>query len=200
MKINLLKSVLTGLVLLSATPVFAANYKIDPDHSSVGFKIKHLAISSVSGRFTEFTGEFAYDPKNVTASKAAATIAIKSISTEAKKRDDHLKSPDFFDETKFPEISFKSTKVQAGAGDAFQVTGDLTIHGVTKSVVLDVTAGGEAKDPWGKERAAFSATTKINRKDFGLTWNKVLETGGLVVGDEVTITLEIEGIKEQEKA
>lgn len=180
---------------LVAGVAWAADYAIDSSHSSIGFKVKHLAISSVPGTFSEFKGTFSYDPKNVAASKAEAHIVVKSIDTSDAKRDDHLRAADFFDESKYPTITFKSQKVEGVSESEFKAHGDLTIHGVTKPVVLDVTYGGSAVDPWGKERAAFVATTKINRKDFGLTWSKTLETGSLVVGDEVSITLEIEGIK-----
>jgi polyisoprenoid-binding protein YceI len=186
------------ITLLSAFPILAAtaaDYKIDADHSTVGFKIKHLAISTVPGRFTEFSGTFSFDPANIAASKANATIAAKSINTEQKKRDDHLRSPDFFDASQFPEITFKSSTVTEIDKENFKVIGALTIHGVTQSVTLDVTYTGSAKDPWGNDRAAFTATTKLNRKDFGLTWNKLLESGGLLVGEEVSVTIEIEGIK-----
>lgn len=173
----------------------AADYAIDPSHSSVGFKVKHLAISSVPGKFGEFKGTFSFDPKNIDASKADAQISVGSINTGEAKRDDHLKSADFLDAAKFQTIAFKTTRVEKVSADQFKAHGDLTLHGVTRPVILDVTYGGSAVDPWGKERAAFLATTKINRKEFGLTWNKVLETGGLVVGDDVQITLEVEGIK-----
>ena len=185
---------LTLATLVSGT-CWAADYQIDPTHSSVVFKVKHLAISSVPGRFGEVSGKFSFDPSKMEASKAEATISVTSINTMDAKRDDHLKSPEFLDASKFPTISFKTTKVEKVSDAAFKALGDLTIHGVTKPVTLDVTYGGAAKDPWGKERAAFEAKTVINRKDFGLTWSKTLETGGLVVGDDVQITLEIEGVK-----
>jgi polyisoprenoid-binding protein YceI len=186
--------VLTLATLISSTG-WAAEYQIDSTHSSVVFKVKHLAISSVPGRFGEVSGKFSFDPAKIEASKAEATISVTSINTMDAKRDDHLKSPDFLDAPKFPTISFKTNKVEKVSDSAFKAHGDLTIHGVTKPVTLDVTYGGSAKDPWGKERAAFEAKTVINRKDFGLTWNKTIETGGLVVGDDVSITLEIEGMK-----
>jgi polyisoprenoid-binding protein YceI len=186
-----------ALLLLGATGnSFAATYKIDPSHSTVGFKVKHLGISKVPGSFAEFTGTFTFDPSKIEDSKADAVISVKSVDTSDKKRDDHLRGEDFFAADKFPNISFKTTKIEAVIGQGFKATGDLTIRGITKPVSLDVSFTGAAKDPWGKERAAFSATTKINRKDFGLTWSKVLETGGLVVGDEVEILIEIEGVKE----
>lgn len=179
----------------AASSSYAADYVIDSSHSSVGFKVKHLAISSVPGKFAEFKGTFSFDPKDIEASKADAEISATSIDTGEAKRDDHLKSGDFLDTAKFSAISFKTTKVEKVSDTEFKAHGDLSIRGVTRPAVLDVTYGGSATDPWGKERAAFLATTKINRKDFGLTWSKALETGGLVVGDEVAITLEIEGIK-----
>jgi polyisoprenoid-binding protein YceI len=173
----------------------AVDYAIDPSHSSVGFKVRHLAISSVPGKFGDFKGTFSFDPHNISASKAEAQIVAGSINTGETKRDDHLKSGDFLDAGKFTAITFKSNKVEKVSDADFNAHGDLTIHGVTRPVTLHVTYGGSATDPWGKERAAFQATTKINRKDFGLTWNKALETGGLVVGEEVDITLEVEGVK-----
>jgi polyisoprenoid-binding protein YceI len=173
----------------------AAEYAIDPTHSSVAFKVRHLAISSVPGKFGEFKGTFSFDPANIDASKAEAQIVAGSVNTGEAKRDNHLKSGEFLDSEKFAAITFKSTKIEKVSDTEFKAIGDLAIHGVTRPVTLNVTYGGSATDPWGKERAAFLATTKINRKDFGLTWNKTLERGGLVVGEEVDITLEIEGVK-----
>ena len=192
-----LKRAMQGLVVSSvvATTAWATDYKIDPTHTSVGFKVKHLAISSVPGKFVDVKGSFSFDPAKIESSKAEAEIAVASVDTNEAKRDDHLKSPDFLDSTKFPSITFKSNKVEKISNSEFNAVGDLTIHGVTKPVTLKVTYGGAAKDPWGNERAAFLATTKINRKDFGLTWNKVLETGGLLVGEDVEISLEVEGVK-----
>jgi polyisoprenoid-binding protein YceI len=189
---RLVASLLSCLV---ATSAWATDYKIDPAHSSVSFKVRHMGISYVPGRFMSVDGTFSYDPTNVKNSKAAATIAVSSLNTADVKRDDHLKSPEFLDAAKFKDIAFKTTSIEPVSADAFKAKGDLSIHGVTKPVVLDVTYGGSGKDPWGNERAAFTATTKINRKDFGLTWSKVLETGQLLVGEDVQIVLEIEGIK-----
>jgi polyisoprenoid-binding protein YceI len=185
----------TALSLLVATPVFAANYKIDSDHSQVGFKVKHLAISNVTGNFAEFSGTFSFDPKDMKSAKTEAQIAIKSVSTAQAKRDEHLRGDDFFSAEKFPQMKFVSKEVLPMGSETFKLKGDLTIRGVTKPVELDVSYTGAAKDPWGNERAAFSATGKISRADFGLTWNKALETGGMVVGDEVTLTIDIEGTK-----
>ncbi|MEY4668018.1 MAG: hypothetical protein RL518_717 [Pseudomonadota bacterium] len=183
-------------ILLSST-CWAADYQIDPSHSSVVFKVKHLAISSVPGRFGDVSGTFSFDPGKIEDARAQATISVSSINTMDAKRDEHLKGADFFDASKYPSISFTTTRVDKVSDSAFKAHGDLSIHGVTKPVVLDVVYGGSAKDPWGKERIAFEAKTLINRKDFGLTWNKAIETGSLVVGDDVQITLEIEGIKAQ---
>lgn len=189
-----MKKLILALLLCSSN-LFAADYKIDPDHSVVAFKVKHLGISSVFGKFVEFDGNFNFDPKNIKASKTAVTIQTKSIDTRQAKRDDHLKNPDFFDATKFPLMKFVSKEVKEISPDKFQLIGDLTIRDVTKPVTLDVVYGGAVTDPWGNERAAFAASTKINRKEFGLTYNKLLETGGLVVGEDVAIELEVEGIK-----
>ncbi len=182
---------------LVASSALAASYDIDPDHSSVTFKVRHLAISSVDGQFADVQGSFLYDPANPSASKASATINATSINTRQTKRDDHLKSPDFLDVSKFPQIQFVSREIKEATPSSFKAVGDLTIRGVTKPVTLDVAVGGTAKDMYGNDRAAFSATTTINRKDFGLVWNKVLETGALVVGDEVKIALEVEGIQKK---
>ena len=188
---------LLGVICLSliAGTSWAADYQIDPAHSSVAFKVKHLAISSVPGRFGEVSGKFSFDPSKIEASTAEATITASSIDTMDAKRDDHLKSPDFLDVSKFPALQFKTTKIEKLSDSTFNAHGNLSIHGVTKPVVLSVVYGGSAKDPWGKERVAFEAKALINRKDFGLTWSKTLETGGLVVGDDVQMTLEIEGVK-----
>lgn len=183
-------------VILFTLQAYAAEYKIDTDHSQVGFRIKHLAISMVPGRFGQFSGTFSFDPAKIDASKVATTISVQSINTDNQKRDDHLRNPDFFDAAKYPDIKYTSAKVEPTGKDSFIVHGDLSMHGVTKHVMLNVTYHGAAKDPWGNERTAFSATTRINRKDFGLVWNKVLETGGLVVGEDVEITLDIEGVKQ----
>jgi len=173
----------------------AEQYSIDAAHTTVGFKVRHMAISTVAGQFGEFAGTFSYDPANVAASKVEAVVQVPSISTQNKKRDDHLRGADFFEVEKFPAIKFVSTKITDPTPQSFKVHGDLTMRGVTKPVVLDVSLGGAAKDPWGNEKIAFSATTKINRRDFGLTWSKALETGALVVGDEVAINLEVQGAK-----
>jgi len=175
---------------------YCGPYVIDPAHSTISFRVRHLAISNVSGRFTDFSGSFSYDPANPSASKAEAVIQAKSIDTAQSERDEHLRSADFLDVAKYPEIRFVSREIKEISRESFKVIGDLTIHGVTKLVVLDARYGGTVKDMQGKERVAFAATTEINRKDFGLTWSKLLETGQIIVGDEVHITLEIEGVRQ----
>ncbi|HVV84134.1 MAG TPA: YceI family protein [Kofleriaceae bacterium] len=172
----------------------AKQYTFDLSHSSVNFHVRHLMISKVHGRFTRWNGTLAIDEADLSRSRVAVEIEAASIDTKEPKRDDHLRSADFFDVEKFPTLTFASTKVEAAGDEQLRVTGDLTIHGVTRSVVLDVERQGEVKDPWGGVRAGFSATTSISRKEFGLHWNAVLEAGGVAVGDKVTITLEIEAI------
>lgn len=194
MKIKAALLVLSACALL-ATSVFAAEYEIDPTHSTVMFKVRHLGISSVTGKFENFSGRIKYDPKDVSSSSTEATIDVASINTAEKKRDDHLRDPDFFNVAKYPEMKFVSKKVTPDKDGAFQVAGDLTMHGVTLPVVLDVEVGGMAKDMYGNERVAFQATGKLDRRDYGLKWSKLLETGSLVVGNEVTISLEIQGVR-----
>lgn len=187
---------LSILSLFVASPALAANYKIDAAHSQVMFRIKHLGISSVTGRFDKFEGMFSFDPKNIAGSTATAAIDIASINTNQNKRDDHLRSCDFFCNNDFPKMEFKTKSVNDLGGNKMRITGELTMRGVTKEIVLDGEFVGEAKGPHGDERAAFLASGKLNRKDFGLKWNDLTETGGVLVGDDVTITLEVEGIKE----
>lgn len=172
-------------------------YVIDPDHSQVIFKVKHMGISTVTGRFDLFEGTYAFDEENHGNSKVDTVITTSSINTNKKKRDDHLKSSDFLDVEKNPTITFKSKEVKKGQGEDFTIVGDLTINGVTKEVELDAEYGGSAADPWGNERTAFTAETTIDRKDYGITWNKTLDAGGVVVGDDVKIILEVEGIKQK---
>ena len=182
-----------GLMLIAPRLASAATWNIDPDHSSVGFSIRHLMVSNVKGNFDRFSGTVDLDDKNITASKVTATIDASSIDTRVQKRDDHLRSPDFFDVAKYPEISFVSKRWSRAANGKLKVSGDLTMHGVTRTVVLDVAPfSKETRDPWGNTRRGTTAKTTINRKDFGIDWNKSLDTGGLMIGDQVEITLEIE--------
>jgi polyisoprenoid-binding protein YceI len=170
-------------------------WKIDPSHSSVGFSVRHLGLARVRGRFAEFDGsvEVAEDPEQ---SSVSVEIQAASIDTRDANRDGHLVSGDFFDVEHHPTLDFHSTGVRYTGGDQWAVDGELTIRGVTRPVTLDANFEGSARDPWGGERAAFTATTEVDREDFGLTWNQTLETGGVLVGKKVRIELEVELIKE----
>jgi polyisoprenoid-binding protein YceI len=184
---------------MSTIPAVApqsTTWNLDPIHSTAEFKVKHMMISNVKGQFTGISGSLTLDEGDVTHSRMEATIDATSINTREAQRDAHLKSADFFDVEKFPTLSFKSTSVKRRGDDELAVTGDLTIHGETRSVVFNVEGPTPpAKDPWGNTRIGLSATTKINRKDFGLQWNSTLETGGILVGEDVTITLDVQFIK-----
>ncbi|MBI4971822.1 MAG: polyisoprenoid-binding protein [Candidatus Omnitrophica bacterium] len=194
-----MKRLMVALTMISvgllANTVWADTFKVDPDHSTVGFKIRHL-LGNVNGTFDQFEGTIDYDPAQPELSKTSGTIQTASINTRVSKRDDHLRGGDFFDVEKFPQIAFTSTKVLESTPEGGKLEGVLMIHGVEKPVVLNVEIHGIANDPWGHTRAAFTATTKINRQDFGLTWNKAVEAGKFLVGDEVTITIEAEAIKQ----
>jgi polyisoprenoid-binding protein YceI len=171
-------------------------WNIDPAHSVAEFKVKHMMISNVKGRFAPIKGSLALDDAEVTNSRIEASVDAASIDTGEPQRDAHLRSADFFDVEKFPTLSFQSTRVARTREDELAVTGDLTIHGVTRSVVFTVEGpSAPAKDPYGNIRVGLGATAKINRKDFGLTWNAALETGGILVGDEVTISLDVQFVK-----
>jgi polyisoprenoid-binding protein YceI len=166
-------------------------WNIDGSHSTAEFSVRHLMITNVKGRFGTLSGTVDYDPEKPEASQIDVTIDATSIDTRDEKRDAHLRSPDFFDTEKFPSLTFKSTSVKK-TDDGFAATGDLTIHGVTKSVTLEVEGPSESnKDPWGNTRIGASATAKINRKDFGLNWNAALEAGGVLVGEQVKISIEV---------
>jgi polyisoprenoid-binding protein YceI len=188
-----------ALLLMLPTLAGAATWNIDSDHSNIGFKVRHLMVSNVKGVFGKVQGVVNINDKDITRSSAQVTIDTTSIDTGVAKRDAHLKSADFLDVAKFPVMSFMSTKVARNGADKLAVSGNLTLHGVTRPVVLDVEGPSQvAKDPKGNIRRGASASTKIDRKDFGLTWNKALETGGVLVGDEVTISIEIEMVKAAE--
>jgi len=176
-----------------------ASYSIDPAHSSVGFAVRHLVIAKVRGVFTRFTGTFAFDAEDLSRSHVAVTLDASSIDTREAQRDGHLKSADFFDVEKFRELTFKSTRVE-GTGTELKVTGDLTMHGVTKEVTLDVEHEGSGKDAWGNDRLGFSAKGTVNRKDFGLVWNQTLDAGGVALGDKVELSIDVEGIKDKAAA
>jgi len=191
-------AVSTTLLLFTlalAGPLAAAQYDIDVSHSTIGFQVRHMAISKTTGNFEDFTGSFSFEPGQPDTWSCEAVIQASSINTNNQKRDDHLRSDEFFDVAKFTTLSFKSTGVAMENDTEGVLKGELTIHGVTKPVEMQMEILGTVTDPWGNERAGFSASVKINRKDYGLSYNSVMEAGGLVVGDEVKITLEIEGIK-----
>ncbi len=173
-----------------------ANYQIDPSHSAATFKIRHMMIAHVKGEFTKITGTVDFDPADPSTASILVTIAAASIHTREDQRDDHLRSADFLDVSKYPNISFRSTEFLAAGKDAYEVVGDLTIHGITKAVAFNVEGvTPEAKDPWGGLRRGASASTTINRKDFGLAWNTALEAGGWLVGDEVQINIDVELVR-----
>lgn len=193
---HIIASISTIIALALPVVASASTWTIDPDHSNIGFKVKHLMVSNVKGNFDKHTGVVELNDKDITKSKVEVVIDTASINTNVQKRDEHLRSADFFDVAKYPTMTFVSKKITKAGKDRLKVTGDLTLHGVTKQVVLDVEPiSRESKDPWGNIRRGTTANTKINRKDFGLVWNAALETGGVTVGDEITITLEIELIK-----
>jgi len=173
----------------------AATYTIDSAHSSVGFQIKHLAIAKVNGSFTDFGGTFEFEKGEAAAWSVEATIQMASVDTGNDDRDDHLRNADFFDVEKFPVMTFTSTGVEMESDTEGKLLGDLTMHGVTKAVELDLEFNGAVTDPWGNDKVGFSAYGKINRKDWGLNFNKVLDTGSLMIGETVKISLEIEAAK-----
>jgi len=185
---------LAALAVSSAA--LASTWDIDPAHSAAQFNVRHMMVSNVKGEFGKMTGNVTLDDKEISHSTAQATIDTTTINTREPNRDKDLKSPNFFDVEKYPTITFKSTSFKKVGPEKYKVAGDLTMHGVTKPVVLDVEAPeATTKDPKGNERRGATATTTINRKDFGLTWNKPLETGGVMVGDQVTINIDLELVK-----
>jgi polyisoprenoid-binding protein YceI len=171
----------------------AGEWQIDPAHTTAQFSVKHMMVATVRGQFQKVTGTINLDDKDATHSTIEVTIDAASIDTREPKRDGHLKSPDFFDVAKFPNITFKSTKIERSGKDLYKVTGDLTMHGVTHPVTLTVEGPtAPLKNPWGQQVRGVSASGKINRKDWGLTWNKALEAGGVLVGEEVTLQIDAE--------
>lgn len=184
-----------SIAVMLSSVVYADTWDIDKVHSNVGFSVRHLVITKVLGKFNEFAGQVEFDGKNVEGGSVEITIQMTSIDTDNQKRDDHLKGTDFFNVEEFPEMTFKSNKVIKGNDANFKIIGDLTIKGISKEVTLDAEFNGSLAGPWGGTRAGFSATTTINRQDFDMKWSKALEAGGLIVGDEVTIILELELVK-----
>ena len=189
------RSLILAAVFAVALPGLAvgASWEFDPDHTGVHFKVRHLMVSSVRGEFEKVSGKIVYDDSDVTKSSADITIDASSVNSRVEKRDAHLRSPDFLDVAKHPTISFRSKRVEKAGNGALRMTGDLTIKGVTREVVLAIEGPTPpARDPWGNTRVGGTASTRISRKDFGLTWNAALETGGVVVGDDVDITIDVE--------
>lgn len=179
----------------TATAPALTTWNIDPAHTHVEFAVRHLMITTVKGRFADVKGIVRTDDADLSKGAVDVTIAAASIDTREAQRDAHLRSADFFDVEKFPMITFRSSRVEPGSGNSFRLIGDLTIRGVSREVTLDGTTEGRTKDPWGGERAGFSATGKIKRGDFGLTWNQLLEAGGVAVGDEIKISIDAELVK-----
>jgi polyisoprenoid-binding protein YceI len=190
-------AIIAGLAASIALPASAGTttYQIDPRHSSAGFGVTHLMISTVRGEFHGVTGTVVVDDSDISKSTVNVSIDATSLDTREPDRDKHLKSEAFFDVAKYPTITFQSTKVERNNDGSLKITGDLTIRGITKTAVLTTTVPkSPIKDPWGLQRTAASASTRINRQDFGVAWNQKLDSGGVVVGDDVTITLDVEMI------
>lgn len=180
-----------------ASSAQASTWEMDMSHSQIGFSVRHMMVSNTSGRFAKATGTLELDDKDLARSNVSIAIETASVDTQDQKRDEHLRSPDFFATAEHPQMTFKSKSVKA-KGKGYVINGDLTIRGVTRPVVLEVAElTGPVKDPWGNERRGATATAKINRKDFGIAWNKVLDAGGVAVGDEVRIQIEAEFIKKK---
>jgi polyisoprenoid-binding protein YceI len=182
-------------VKVSYAPIPAGDYNIDPAHSIIGFAIRHLEINWVEGRFKDFKGTIHFDDADVTKSSVEFTAKIESIDTGVEARDKHLRTADFFDAAKYPEMAFRSTRVERKGKDSYVLHGDFTLKGVTKQVSLPFTATGAIKDPWGNTRFGINAQTRINRRDYGITYGNAMEGGGFDVGNEVTIDLQLEAVK-----
>jgi polyisoprenoid-binding protein YceI len=190
-------AVVLAALLAAALPAFAeaVTYTVDKAHSEAIFQVRHL-VSKVSGEFKEFDGTIKMDAANPAASSVTFTIDAASISTDVADRDKHLRSEDFFSVEKYPQITFVSTKIEPKGGDQYAVTGQLTMRGVTKEITLPVTFLGEVKDPWGNTKAGFETAITLNRKDYGINWNKALDQGGVLVGDDVQINVNLEVLKQ----
>lgn len=190
---------LTALAPLSALPAQAANvYSIDPTHSDVSFQVRHM-VTQVRGRFNDFSGTIQMDPAHLDKSSVEFRVKAASIDTQLPDRDKHLRGADFFDVEKHPEIVFKSRSIKAAGKDRYDVTGTLTMRGVAKEVTLPVSFLGGARDPWGNDRAGFSTETTLNRKDYGMVWNAALDNGGVILGDDVRISINLETLKQKDK-
>lgn len=188
---------LAAAVVLGGVPAEAGNLEIDLEHSTVSFKVRHL-FTKVQGRFNDFSGSIEISEEDLAASSVKASIQVESIDTNVEGRDKDLRSKRFFDAEKYPTIEFVSTEITGVTGQAGKIVGTLTMHGVSREVVLDAEFLGKGKDPWGNLRYGFTASTTVNRKDYGMTWNEVVEAGGVLVGDEIEIQLEIEASPKSE--
>lgn len=188
----------TAATPTAVDPALAAltgEYTVDPSHSSVGFTVRHAMVTNVRGSFTDLDGTLELDGANPAASEAALTVRMTSVDTGAEDRDNHLRSADFFDAEKFPEMTFRSTRAEQLGGEDYRITGDLTIKGVTRPLSIDLEFNGSATDPFGNERVGFEGSTTIQRSDWGLTWNAALEAGGVLVSDKVKLNFDISAIK-----
>lgn len=192
-------SLTAAVAVLAASPVVADTYVIDKNHSDASFQVRHM-MSRVRGQFNDYAGTITVDPAKPESASVEFTLKAASIDTANDNRDKDLRGPNFFDVEKFPEITFKSAKVKATGKDKYDVTGTLTIHGVAKEVTLPVQFLGFGKDPWGNEKAGFAIDTTLNRKDFGIVWNKALDNGGVLLGDEVWVSINLEAGKKKEAA
>jgi polyisoprenoid-binding protein YceI len=170
-------------------------WNLDTAHSGINFSVRHMVFAKVRGRFGAWSGKVDLDPQDLTRSSVQVEIDSASIDTGVADRDNHLRSPDFLEVERFPKLRFKSTRVEKAGGDRYRIHGTLTIRDVTREVVLDAEYGGQAKDPWGNQRVAFTATTSLDRGDFGLKWNQVLEAGGVLVGERIDVEIEVQAVK-----
>jgi polyisoprenoid-binding protein YceI len=177
-----------------------AKFTIDNAHSDISFSVRHMVFAKVRGHFTKWSAQMVFDPADASKASVEASIDAASIDTREPQRDAHLRSPDFLDVEKFPTITFKSKRIESAGENRYRVVGDLTIHGTTREVTLDVEQTGRGKDPWGNERVGFVARTSINRLDYGLKWNQALETGGVLVGEKVDIEIDVEAVSAEKKA
>ena len=196
-----MQSTIKRIVVIAGLFVFGSAragdiYQIDTVHSSITFSVNHLVISKVNGRFGEFTGKIDYDEKDISKSAAEVSIATARVDTDNEERDQHLKSAEFFDVDKYPTMTFKSKRIEK-KGEKLSAVGDLTLHGVTQEITIPIEFGGKILDPWGKTRIALDGSTRLDRTQFGLKWSKTMDNGGLMVGNEVRISLNIEAVKQQ---
>ena len=175
-----------------------ARFQVDPAHSQIGFRVRHLGFNKVAGTFADYDVDVVLDPNDLTSLDASLVVRTASVDTGNEKRDAHLRSDDFFETETYPEMTFRSNSVKV-EGDSFELTGDLTLHGVSKSVVLEGEYLGEITDPWGMKRVAFEAETTLNRTDFGLVWNQVIESGGLLVSEKVEVVIELQLVRSEEE-